>query len=370
MNTQQGVRVLIAEDDYLVSEMIKGLLEEAGYTVVGTATNGREAIETTQFTQPDVVLMDIRMPDMDGIAATQHIYDQHPTPVVVLSAYETPELVKRASAAGVGAYLIKPPNVREIERAITVAMARFDDLLELRRLNAELEARNTDLDNFAQTVAHDLKGPLAPLVGFAETLAMDYTTTMDSEGLFYLQKIVDIGRKMGNVVDELLLLAELRAEDTPVEPLDMAAIVTEAQQRLAHLIREQQAEIILLEPWPTALGYGPWVEEVWVNYLSNGLKYGGKPEEFIAPRLELGARAQPDGTVRFWVSDNGPGITPEKQAELFVPRTQFQVRAKGHGLGLSIVQNIVAKLSGQVGVESQVGAGSTFWFTLPGTKAP
>jgi AmiR/NasT family two-component response regulator len=139
MNMQKGSRVLIVEDDSLVSEMIQGLLEEKWYVVAGRAMNGLQAIEMTHSIRPDVVLMDIELPDMDGIEATRHIYESCPTPVVVLTAYNTPELVERASAAGVGAYLLKPPDAHEMERAITIATARFNDLMELRRLNAELQ---------------------------------------------------------------------------------------------------------------------------------------------------------------------------------------------------------------------------------------
>jgi CheY-like chemotaxis protein len=85
------------------------------------------------------------MSDMDGIEATQCIYDACPTPVVMLTAYDTPELVERAGLAGAGAYLVKLPTAREIERAIIIAVARFDDMMELRRLNGELQARNQEL---------------------------------------------------------------------------------------------------------------------------------------------------------------------------------------------------------------------------------
>jgi two-component system sensor histidine kinase/response regulator len=113
------------------------------------------------------------------------------------------------------------------------------------------------------------------------------------------------------------------------------------------------------------MGYAPWVEEVWVNYISNALKYGGTPS--AAPRVELGAETQGDGMVRFWVRDHGPGIAPEAQLRLFTPFTRLDhVRAGGHGLGLSIVRRIVEKLGGQVSVASQVGEGSTFSFTLAG----
>jgi len=103
---------------------------------------------------------------------------------------------------------------------------------------------------------------------------------------------------------------------------------------------------------------------VWVNYLSNAHKYGGRP-----PHIELSAETQTDGTVRFAVRDSGPGIALEDQARLFKPFARLdQVRAKGHGLGLSIVRRIVEKLGGQVGVESQLGYGSTFYFTLPESR--
>jgi two-component system sensor histidine kinase/response regulator len=376
MRSNNDVRVLVVEDDYLVSEMVKGLLKEADYSVIGEAASGLDALEMAQSLQPDVILMDIRLPDLDGIETTQLISESCPTPVVVLTAYETPDLVERASLAGVGAYLVKPPTVSEIERAIIVAMARFEDLAELRRLNTDLKEHNAELDAFAHTVAHDLKSQLAPLIGFAELLEMDHAAALGPNGLQSVYKIVEMGHKMSNIVDALLLLAEVRATEVPGDPLDMARLVAAAWERLSYLVEKRQAEVILPETWPTALGYGLWVEEVWMNYLSNALKYGGRPSQGIAPHLEMNASVETGDTptdsaierkmVRFWIKDNGPGISPSDQGQLFTPFAQMQhTRVKGHGLGLSIVQRIVEKLGGQVGVESEVGKGSTFWFTLP-----
>ncbi len=140
---QKATHVLIVEDDPLVGKMIEGVLEDIGYIVVGKAVDGFQAVEMTRALRPDVVLMDIGMPDMDGLEAAQLIQESCPTPVVVLTAYETPELVERASAAGVGAYLVKPSKANEMERAITIATARFKDMMELRRLTAELKATLT-----------------------------------------------------------------------------------------------------------------------------------------------------------------------------------------------------------------------------------
>ena len=230
----------------------------------------------------------------------------------------------------------------------------------LHQYAAELEARNEELNAYTHTVAHDLKGPLGHMVGFAQLLEDSYATLSDEDQRDSLHVIAQSGRKMCNIIDELLLLSALRGVETEMVPLDMASIMDEARQRLAYMIEEYQAQILLPDAWPIALGYGPWIEEVWANYLSNALKYGGQP-----PRVELGATGQADGMVRFWIRDNGPGLTPEEQARLFTPFTRLeQVQVKGHGLGLSIVRRIVERLDGQVGVESQVGHGSVFAFTL------
>jgi PAS domain S-box-containing protein len=232
----------------------------------------------------------------------------------------------------------------------------------LRQYATALEARNEELDAFAHTVAHDLKSLLTLSVGYAETLEENHATMEDELLQEYLRTIAENGRKMNNVIDELLLLAGVRKKEVEMVSLDMASIVAEAQGRLVDLIEKYQAKIVLPERWSKALGYGPWIEEVWVNYLSNAIKHGGQP-----PYAELGATAQPDGSVRFWIRDNGPGLTPEEQARLFTPFTRLdQARAKGHGLGLSIVRRIVEKLGGRVGVESKIGRGSVFTFTLPG----
>jgi PAS domain S-box-containing protein len=252
--------------------------------------------------------------------------------------------------------------VRDISERVRSEKERAQAAEALRQYAAELEASNEELDAFAHTVAHDLKGPLGNLMGFAELLMESFGTLPEDQIQECLQSIVYGSERMTNIINALLLLASVRKiEEVKVEPLDMAGIVAEVHDRLTTLASEYQAEIILPDAWPAALGYAPWVEEVWVNYVSNAIKYGGRP-----PRVELGAEAQPEGGIRFWVQDNGSGISPEEQARLFTPFTRLsQIQVKGHGLGLSIVRRIVEKLSGQVAVESALGQGSTFSFTLP-----
>lgn len=251
----------------------------------------------------------------------------------------------------------------------------------LLRYTQELETSNAELDAFAHTVAHDLKSPLTIVLGFGMMLEKRYATMEPQQLEQSLQSIVRTGHKMVNIVNELMLLASVRKMDeVQLAALDMAALITEARERLIDLAAETQAEITAPRTWPTVISYAPWVEEVWVNYLSNALKYGGRPEDGIAPYVELGftlpenhrpvLERTTDQTapapIRFWVRDNGPGLLPTQCASLFIEFTRLdQVRAGGHGLGLSIVKRIVEKLGGQVGVDSLAGEGATFWFTLP-----
>jgi PAS domain S-box-containing protein len=233
----------------------------------------------------------------------------------------------------------------------------------LRQRSVELQARNEELDTFAHTVAHDLKDPLVGIIGYAETVRRLWRTMTAEQVEESLDTIASGGHKLNRIIEELLLLASIRADQVGREPLDMGRVVDEAVRNLAFLVQERRAEIVRPMSWPLALGSAAWVREVWTNYISNAIKYGGQP-----PRVELGAE-DTGPMVRFWVRDNGTGLTPEEQNRLFQPFSQLaRVRAGGYGLGLSIVRHIVERLGGQVAVESEVGQGSRFSFTLPSAQ--
>ncbi|MBU4388645.1 MAG: response regulator [Proteobacteria bacterium] len=146
MKEQKPIRILVAEDDFMVSKSITQTLNDIGYEQVGLASNGEEVVEMTRSLQPDVILMDIKMPKLDGLQAARQIQENSPTPIVILTAYDSQELVKEASKSGVGALLLKPPEAFEIEKAVTIAMARHNDLMELCSLNKELQIRKQELE--------------------------------------------------------------------------------------------------------------------------------------------------------------------------------------------------------------------------------
>ena len=355
--------VLVVDDDRLNRTLLSRSVIKAGYEVE-VASGGEEALAILEEKKFDVVLLDLLMPEMDGYEVLTRMKASDTLrhiPVIVVSNMKEMTSVAECIEMGAADHLPKPANPLLLKARLNASMAtkRLRDA-EMAYTN-ELRLQNQELDAFAQTVAHDLKTPLTSIVGFSDLLQQ-----MDDEKLIeqreLISRVSNIGRRMESIIQELLLLASVRKEEVRLKEVDMGAVLQSTQERLAYLIQTHQAEMVIAEQWPLAMGHAPWIEEIWSNYISNALKYGGRP-----PRLIFGADTEADkGMVRFWLQDNGPGIPPEEQAKLFVPFMRLnQIRIEGQGLGLSIVQRIVDKLGGKVGMTSEVGSGSIFWFSLP-----
>ncbi len=353
--------ILVVDDKPENLQLLSQILGRAGYRVQ-VVGDGRAALHASQIDPPDLILLDIMMPEMDGYELCRQFKAAPQTrnvPIIFISALSGPFDKAHAFAAGGIDYITRPFQTDEV-------LTHVRTHLTIRNLQQDLLDQIAELDAFAHTVAHDLKNPLSLITGFTELLALDHEIMTAEQRAELLQNVLKSGYKAVNIIDELLLLSSVRKQDVPLQPVDMGRIVQNAQKRLTLLVAESKAMIVLPDKWPLALGHGPWLEEVWVNYLSNAIKYGGQP-----PRAALGATRQPDEMVRFWVKDNGPGLTAEQQTRLFAEFTRLdKIRADGHGLGLSIVRRIMDKLGGAVGVESEPGAGSTFYFTLPGSQSP
>ncbi|MBR7799792.1 sensor histidine kinase [Undibacterium fentianense] len=231
----------------------------------------------------------------------------------------------------------------------------------LEKKSDELLLQNRELDAYAHTVAHDLKQPVSNLMGASTLLNTDTLELSVERNRVLLNSIQQSAKKMHAIIDSLLLLSSVRKQDEiPMERVSLEDTVFEAKQRLDSFARERHARISIKGTWPIVRGNAQWIEEVWVNYLSNAIKYGGN-----SPQIELGVTNLANGYVKCWVQDAGPGLSAEQQSRLFEQFTRFDTNnTEGHGLGLSIVQRIVNKLGGEVGYEHGQVGGSLFWFTL------
>jgi two-component system sensor histidine kinase/response regulator len=367
--------VLIVDDNPENLGFLFEYLEECGYKVL-VALDGEEALAYLANTEPDLILLDVMMPVIDGFETCVRLKETpagRDTPVIFMSALSDPQDKLRGFDLGGVDYVTKPINKEEVLARINahVSLRRLQKELEERNLQLEsrrreLEERNEELDAFSHMVAHDLRNALVRVVGFADLLLERAETNYgqkgwDDETRDDLERIQDSALQMQEVIDSLLLLAGISRKQVTIESVDMGVVVARVMRQLDGRIAERHASVEVVREWPRVIGFRPWIERVWHNYIENGLKYGGAP-----PRLVVGADAAVNGMARFWVRDNGPGIPDAQRENVFRAFTRLhQDRAEGHGLGLSIVQRIVKALGGEVGVLRRDEGGSEFYFTLP-----
>ncbi|MCP4960665.1 MAG: HAMP domain-containing histidine kinase, partial [Actinomycetia bacterium] len=187
---------------------------------------------------------------------------------------------------------------------------------QLSVLNGELSARNSDLDAFARTVAHDLKNPLTTIIGMTDLLASDPDPAQTEQTSEFLAAIAQSGDLAIEIIDGLLLLHGIQNESQELVAVDTRETVTSALETLASDIERNAAVVSKSGPLLPVKAHAPWLAQVWINLISNALKYGGSPRA-----VDLVSQAMPDSMVRFEVTDNGDGIAPEDRERIF---TEFE----------------------------------------------
>ncbi|MBI5669387.1 MAG: PAS domain-containing protein [Chloroflexi bacterium] len=301
---------------------------------------------------------------------------------------DTPELIERFRSVtetradlhfGEGdnarAFDLNISPLRDKQGLLTGRVVVLRDVSHLKRAEAlirqyavELEERNSQLDAFGHTIAHDLKAPLSAVIGYSDMLMMFEGEWLSPQAKDYVRNIQQSAQKMERMVTELLQFASLHDIGGVVTQVDMNQVVKAASERFKIDIERRCVRLDIPPDLPPALGHAQWLEEVFANLISNAVKYIGKDNH--SPCIAVRGSRQ-GAFVRYEVQDNGLGIEPENQKQLFEMFARFHKgEASGLGLGLSIVLQIVKRLGGRVGVDSEPGKGSTFWFTLPAAPQP
>jgi DNA-binding response OmpR family regulator len=368
MNNSKQNTLLIVEDEIVNLNILISYLRDQ-YNVQ-VARDGKDGLVKAKSLRPDLILMDVRMPKLDGFEACRRLKSNRETsdiPVVFMTSLTDTEDKVKGFEVGAVDYITKPIQYKEVLARISaqLGLRNLQVILEQQKLaieqkNQELQSQNMELDAFAQIVVNDLKKPLVRQAGFTSILLKELA---NKESLNFLQEIEQSRCEMVEVVDDMVLLANVRTQEVVVEAPDMVSIVAGVRHKLTSLTNQYKGTIIAPPSWPIVWGYSPWIATVWEIYITNALKYGGKP-----PKVELGSKADGD-QVQFWVCDNSRGFTDEQREQLFSPMNDvIKIEAtlgKGYGLKLSIVRLIIEKCGGQVSVKSRVGRGNTFYFTLP-----
>ena len=357
--------ILIVDDTPTNLQLLVHMLKESGYKP-RPVSSGKLALEASRLAPPDLVLLDINMPDMNGYETCAHFKADDrlkEIPIIFISALnETMDKLKAFAVGGVD-YVTKPFNFDEVR-------ARVHTHVELRRQKRQVEESFLQLqkleklrDDLTHMIVHDLRSPLMALHGFLDMIEMFEMPTLTPEGKDYVLQGQAVADTLIEMVSTLLDVSKMEAGQMKLTmaPCDLAAIVRVLLARFDSL---KGTRTVTLEESPTPFDLqadNPLVGRVIQNLLTNALKF--TPDNGCVAISISCDQSQ----VRLAVKDNGPGIAPQYHQSIFEKFGQVEHKKNrvGTGLGLTFCQLVVKAHGGTIGVQSEPGQGSTFWFNLP-----
>ncbi len=372
--TESRRRILVVDDNADMRAYLERLL--APTYDVSLAGDGVDALSAALANPPAMVLSDVMMPRMDGVALVAALR-AHPStrhvPIVLVSARAGEDAMVGGIDTGADDYLVKPFSARDLVARVRTHLSLAEARSQAARIAEELAAsrlalleqvrkKNADLESFSYSVSHDLRAPLRAIDGFSLALQQDYGPSLPAPAMGYLDRVRAATVRMGQLIDDLLALSRLeRAVVTPAT-VDLSAIADEVVADLAD--REPQRVVdVNIEPGVDATADPHLLRVVMENLLGNAWKYSSGVD---VARITFGKDDQGVEPCYF-VSDNGAGFNAAYADSLFRPFQRLHTDAEfpGHGIGLATVASIIRKHGGRVWAEGKVGAGATFRWTLP-----
>ena len=262
-------------------------------------------------------------------------------------------------------------DVEALSVAFGEALNRRRAERQIRDLNAELgrhvqrvEAANEELEAFSYSVSHDLRAPLRHITGFVELLEKKDLSSLDEKSRHYLQVISQAAQKMGTLIDDLLAFSRQGRAELMQREVALDGLVREVAAELQAAEAPGRRIVWDIAALPAVEGDAALLRQVWANLIGNALKFTRTREE---ARIEIGARPEGAGEMRFFVRDNGVGFDMRYVEKLFglFQRLHGQEEFEGTGVGLASVRRIVHRHGGRVWAEGRPGEGATLWFSLP-----
>ena len=361
-------RILVVDDESAHRRLLSTALERNGYAVVG-AGDGEEALAALRHGGFDLIITDLKMPGMDGVSLLRSARALDPDLVgVLMTGQGSIDSAVEAMKAGAQDYILKPFDLTLLLQVVSRAYAMRELFLEnkrllqsVRRQAQDLETANRELEAFSYSVSHDLKGPLQAIGGFSRLLLEGYGDALDPGARRYLEFIQGETRRMSEITEDLLNLAQVTGAEIRSEPLDLSAMAAGIAAELARRDPERRCTVDV-QPGLTARGDARLLSIALENLLGNAWKFTGKRTD---AHIAFGG-AMEGGKYSYYVRDNGAGFDMRNARELFTPfhRQQNAAEFEGTGIGLSIVKRIIERHGGRVWADAVPGEGATFHFTL------
>jgi signal transduction histidine kinase len=395
LDNHTGNSILIVDDTLENLRILSQVLIEHGYRV-RAAKSGREALASMQANLPDLVLLDVRMPDMDGYEVCTCLKADpamQSVPVLFISALdETRDKLRGFEVGGVD-YITKPfqpaevlVRVRthlEISRLQTALKKDTEDLFLINeQLHAEIDLRiaaevqlntimqdlqrsNADLQTFAHTVSHDLQEPLRMVTSYLGLLEQRTRQKLDPEALEFIRFATDGANRMQKLIKDILAYSRVDTQGKTFAATECEIVLEKVLLNLKSALAESGARITH-DPLPQVYADATQLEQIFQNLIGNAIKFKNERQPVVVVQAEK-KESQNGMEWVFSVTDNGIGIDPQYFDGIFAVFKRLHSREEypGTGIGLAICQRIVERHGGRIWVESTPGQGSTFFFTLP-----
>ena len=374
-------QVLIIDGDPGMRSTLSDILKDAGYRVKDYGKGG-EALDWLRKNPFDVVIVDIKLPDMGGMKLLEQIRLINPeSAVIMMTGYASVETAVEAMREGAYAYVTKPFNVDEVKAIIKKAIRSIrlslenkgliDDLqwsnIELARANQRLEGLDRMKSEFLANMSHELRTPLNSVIGFSELILDGLAGDINQKQKRFLNNIRTSGKTLLQLIDDILDLSKIEAGKMEFHPeeLDLNSVIQSAKEIVLPLAKEKKMrfEIEVGEVLPKVIADRKKVEQILFNLVGNAIKFTPEGGTIKISVIEEKEESQ------ISVSDTGIGIKEEDLETIFESFRQLDSsvtkKYKGAGLGLAITKRLVQMHNGRIWVESKLGEGTKFTFTLP-----
>lgn len=384
-NPEKKGDILVVDDHLENVNLLFSFLTKNNYEV-RQVISGTQALQAVSYDPPDLILLDIMMPDLDGYqvcSSLKSIPDSKDIPIIFLTALTDYKDKIKGFQVGCADYITKPFQMEEVLARVKHQMTILNQkkqlieqnkLLskeikikeqiqqELKDINQKLERSNQDLEQFNSIIAHDLQNPLTVVKGYGQILQVKYQTVLNEQGVDCLNKIVNTVNYMSGLIDDLLKYAKVDGDDdSNWELVNCNQLLEEVLEILEREINKKKA-IINYDSLPIIFANKFQMIQLFQNLIANAIKYCDKSNPIINISLE-----KCESEWLFKIKDNGIGIPIKSSEEIFkiFKRLDSKKKYEGTGIGLAICKKIVEFHKGKIWVESEEDLGSTFCLTFP-----